>query len=122
VTATVLRAGAGGEKAGEFVATAWWDEFYGALGRPGQWDAERGAMPLPIKMPRLCLAKCAEAMALRLAFPACDRLFVAEELAGRRRETVGGRPLFRAEQPREADGEATRRLLAAWQRDGRVGA
>jgi hypothetical protein len=116
MTATAVRL-CGGTPA-EFAAVAGWDEFDGASGRPGLWG-EDSPIPLPIRMPQLCLGRCAEAMALRLAFPACDRLFVAEELAGSRRET---RPLFRAEQPREADGDATRRLLAAWQRDRRVGA
>lgn len=65
--------------AGEFEGVALWDEFYGQYGRPGIWQEESPA-PLPLRMPQVCLGKCAEAMALRMAFPAeCAGVYVGEE-------------------------------------------
>jgi hypothetical protein len=106
MTATVRRGG------GEFEAVALWDEYYGQYGRPGIWQGE-GPVPLPLRMPQVCLGKCAEAMALRMAFPAeCAGVYVGEERPAAR---AAAQPLFRAEKPGPG-GEAAPVTLASLQR------
>ena len=54
-----------------FTATARWDEFYPGLQASELWE----------RLPHMMLGKCAEAQALRKAFPAeTAGLFVSEEL------------------------------------------
>lgn len=66
-----------------FVCTALWSEFY-----PG--DA-KGHMYK--KMPRVMLGKCAEAQALRKAFPAVlDKLYIQEEIGQSNEQTDNTRP------------------------------
>ena len=66
------------------VATVFWDEIY----------PDVGPCPLVRRMPRLMLAKCAEAHGLRRAYPATDGLYIQEELQGREQYTPSGRQII----------------------------
>jgi hypothetical protein len=68
-TVTVYKAVAG--QRCPFTATARWDEYYPGGKKGSQWH----------KMPYLMLGKCAEALALRKAFPKLlSGMYVAEEM------------------------------------------
>ena len=57
---------------GQFTATARWDEYYPGKSQGFMWD----------KMPHTMLGKCAEALALRKAFPAqLSGLYTGDEMA-----------------------------------------
>jgi len=65
------------DKACAFTATARWDEYYPGEKQGHMWR----------KMPHVMLGKCAEALALRKAFPqALHGLYVSEELEGHQNE------------------------------------
>jgi hypothetical protein len=64
-----------------FTASAYWDEY-----RPLD-EVEEDGNSLRDQMPHMWLGKCAEALALRMAFDQCENLYLAEEFeqADRRR-------------------------------------
>lgn len=63
--------------------TVWWDEIYPDI----------DYAPLVRQMPRLMLAKCARAQAIREAYPATDGLYIREEFQGPPEFTPSGRPI-----------------------------
>lgn len=68
-TATVYKI-VGGNRV-SFTSTVWWDEYYPGDGKPGFFWR---------KMPHVMLGKCAEAAALRRAFPGLlSGLYISEE-------------------------------------------
>lgn len=74
-----------------FTATARWDQYVATYKPKG----ESKAVPTPLwqKMPHLMLGKCAEALALRKAFPAVmSGLYVAEEMHQATGPTALGKP------------------------------
>lgn len=82
VSATAYIKKLAGNQWHEVAATAYWDEY-------AQRSKQGGLTPLWEKMPRLMLAKCAEALALRRAFPAeLSGLYTAEEMAQADNPTV----------------------------------
>jgi phage recombination protein Bet len=71
MTATVTIKKVISGQVGEFTATAAWDAYFPGEGQGYMWR----------KMPLLMLSKCAEALALRKAFPAeLSGIYIAEEM------------------------------------------
>lgn len=80
-----------------FTASARWDEYYPGSG-PNSFMWE--------KMPHNQLAKCAEALALRKAFPAeLSSIYAEEEM--HQADRTNGLPVIAPEQPDEGDGIQT---------------
>ena len=66
------------------VATVYWEEIYPSI----------GASPMVRQMPRHMLGKCAEAHAIRRAWPATDGLYIREEIQGPPEFTKSGRAII----------------------------
>lgn len=79
----------------KFVAAAMWDEYFG--NDPERWP------DVVAQFPRVCLERCAEALALRRAFPEVRDVYTPEEFIRQDRQHRAAAKSYPSPQPMQAE-------------------